>query len=528
MEWSWRTVLILIGLLAMVAILIDGFRRMRRARAEALRLDVSHDYRFPDDSHNPELPGGARVVNHAAATRNSNDRNSDRQNVEQDDLHSAQHDAQRPQQSSQQHDDDDALLGFRSAQQRTAEQERARHNAQEPVFTELEGNFSTEEEPVIPWEDDLGPARVVKSAVVVKPAAKAPVAESLPDNDDADSSIATRSSTTADDAEDHTVAGSSAEQRTEQRAEQRAENADMQLGHSQEIHANAAQARSEHRVEDLDIPPSPLIPKARPVNLDEKFPVLLDVEELGDDDIKPQIDAQAADEKTPASTAGNAQNTAGNAEGPAENTDTPSKPELAESDGKQSTHIDDLAEINDPHLEQEVDKLPSDLPLQPVNFAGANAERLASRGIPELVLEIHAIARDPLGFSGKDILFLFNSCDLRFGEKDIFHRFEQADGEGCIQFSVAQSYEPGIFVPAAMAQQHFRGLSFFMSLPGAKNPREAYEAMSEMALVVARKLHADVYDGARSALTPQTMEHDRQQIMDFERRQRLALKKQAK
>jgi cell division protein ZipA len=79
-----------------------------------------------------------------------------------------------------------------------------------------------------------------------------------------------------------------------------------------------------------------------------------------------------------------------------------------------------------------------------------------------------------------------------------------------------------------MAQQHFRGLSFFMSLPGAHKPLEAYEAMSGMALVVARQLQADLFDGARSALTHQTIEHDRQQIIDFDRRQRLLAKKQAR
>ena len=166
--------------------------------------------------------------------------------------------------------------------------------------------------------------------------------------------------------------------------------------------------------------------------------------------------------------------------------------------------------------------------MQPVNFASPEAEKLSDRAEPEVVLEIHCIARDPAGFSGKDILFLFNSCDLRFGEKEIFHRYEQPDGKGCIQFSVAQSFNPGIFVPAAMAQQHFRGLSFFMSLPGAHKPLEAYEAMSGMALVVARQLQADLFDGARSALTHQTIEHDRQQIIDFERRQRLLAKKQAR
>ncbi|WP_286718846.1 cell division protein ZipA C-terminal FtsZ-binding domain-containing protein, partial [Thalassolituus sp. UBA2009] len=399
--------------------------------------------------------------------------------------------------------EDDALLGFRPAQQRAAEQERPRQPAQEPVFTELEGNFSTEEEPVIPWEDDLGPARVVKSAVVVKPVAKPPVAESLSEHSDAEANTAAEDSAEVNPAEYMS-------------AEKSPGYAGVQLGHNQKIHASAAQARSEHPVEDLDIPPSPLIPKARPVNLDEQFPVLLDVEELGDDDIKPQVEDDSVDVEPVVNSSV---------------ADTPVSDEAEVSADPQEDNLPELEDpehIDDPHLEQEFEKLPSELPLQPVNFAGANAESLASRGIPELVLEIHAIARDPAGFSGKDVLFLFNSCDLRFGEKDIFHRFEQADGEGCIQFSVAQSYEPGIFVPAAMAQQHFRGLSFFMSLPGAKKPLEAYEAMSEMALVVARKLRADVYDGARSALTPQTMEHDRQQIMDFERRQRLALKKQAK
>ena len=65
-----------------------------------------------------------------------------------------------------------------------------------------------------------------------------------------------------------------------------------------------------------------------------------------------------------------------------------------------------------------------------------------------------------------------------------------------------------------------------MSLPGARKPLEAYEAMSEMALVIARNLGADVLDGTHSAMTPQTMEHERQQILDYERQQQLAAKKQ--
>ena len=192
----------------------------------------------------------------------------------------------------------------------------------------------------------------------------------------------------------------------------------------------------------------------------------------------------------------------------------------------QTSEVEDPEHIEDPHLDQEVESMPEEPVIsQPVNYAGANAEVLANRPDPELVLVIHTIAREEGGFNGSDLLFLFNSCDLRYGEKDIFHRFEEADGQGRIQFSVAQVRNPGTFDPSHMADQSFMGLSFFMSLPGAKRPLEAYEAMSEMAMVVSRNLNADVLDESHSAMTTQTMEHERQQILEYERQQRLAAKK---
>lgn len=359
MEWSWRTVMILLGLLGMVVILIDGFRRMRRARAEALRLDVSNEFRFPEDGHNPELPGGgARVV------------------------------------------------GDEEAEQAPS------HERLEPTLS-------------------LGEA-------------------SSPSLDlDIDAAVAER-----------------------------------------------PQAVSQ-------------IPKVKPVNLDEPVPVLMEVEELGDD-----VDS-APNEPT------------------VTDSDRSTAPEQADQADIEHAHYDPepppetLETIEDPHLEQEVESLPEADPalVQPVNFAAPDAERLSERPDPELVLVIHVLSHDEQGFSGRDVLFLFNSCDLRYGEKNIFHRYEQADGQGCVQFSVAQSHEPGSFVPQDMAEQHYPGLSFFLSLPGAHKPLEAYEAMSEMAQLVSRQLGGDLMDGEHSTLTPQTIEHDRAQIMDFERRQRLQVRK---
>src|SRR5690606_8209834 len=58
----------------------------------------------------------------------------------------------------------------------------------------------------------------------------------------------------------------------------------------------------QHAVaQDLEIPPSALIPKARPVNLDEQVPVLLDVEELGaEENSTPVITSAAASAEQPA------------------------------------------------------------------------------------------------------------------------------------------------------------------------------------------------------------------------------------
>ena len=63
MELNLRTVLVILGSIIMLGILVDGFRRMRRARRDALSIDVKGDYKFPEDSFPSELPnGGARVI----------------------------------------------------------------------------------------------------------------------------------------------------------------------------------------------------------------------------------------------------------------------------------------------------------------------------------------------------------------------------------------------------------------------------------------------------------------------------------
>ena len=140
------------------------------------------------------------------------------------------------------------------------------------------------------------------------------------------------------------------------------------------------------------------------------------------------------------------------------------------------------------------------------------------RGIEPHVFVLNVVARADAGFSGKDVLHILLACDLRFGDMDFFHRHEQSAGRGPIQFSVSNMMKPGVFDIDAMSTLQTKGLMFFVTLPGPEDMLKAFDYMYETAKTVARNLNGDVLDETRSAVTPQSLEHMRQQIRELERR----------
>ena len=122
-------------------------------------------------------------------------------------------------------------------------------------------------------------------------------------------------------------------------------------------------------------------------------------------------------------------------------------------------------------------------------------------------------------FKGPDLLHILLACDLRFGDMNIFHRHEQSGGTGAVQFSMANSVEPGIFDLDAIDDFTTTGVCFFMSVPGPKEPIKAFEFMVETAQCLVSNLDGEMRDESRSVMTNQTLEHCRQRLQEFERRQ---------
>lgn len=152
--------------------------------------------------------------------------------------------------------------------------------------------------------------------------------------------------------------------------------------------------------------------------------------------------------------------------------------------------------------------------------ASSSAPREESRdaaAVPvEELIVMNVLAEPDRPFTGDELFATLRTCGLKFGDMNIFHRVEPLTK--AVQYSVASAVEPGTFDMAEMEAIRCPGLCFFMQLPGPEEPTVAFEDMLSVAKSVVKSLGGEVKDEHRNIMTPQTVEHYRQRILDFSRR----------
>jgi cell division protein ZipA len=440
MELNLRTVLVVLGGIVMLSILVDGFRRMRRSRQDALSLDVKGDFKFPEENFSAELPnGGARVIGASSS----------------EDL---------LQEAKAFRDQLDDLPVMSALDELEANAEQA-----------LDGDIksSLREDRIYAGEPDFQHASYAhkKSEAVTQ---------------------------------------------------------ENPLEQPHQVYEEANEKIPEEVSETV-------VPKAKPLNLDEHVPLLMDVEQLGDEVATHAESLESEQVEAIGKVTEHIELTTDDIKGiqaavadmgilfVEENV-------LEESFVEETAEDYRAAEVAAPEIadydsREKAQELATQAAYAPVKKPGINAESLIDRPVPSLVLVTHVVPHDDEGFCGEDILYLVNSCDLRHGEKKIFHRFEQENGEGRVQFSMANSFNPGVFDPNTLLHERIHGVSLFMSLPGPDKAMEAFEAMTEMASVIARNLGGDVHDETHSIMALQTIEHNRQLVRDVVHKQKLTAKK---
>ena len=153
---------------------------------------------------------------------------------------------------------------------------------------------------------------------------------------------------------------------------------------------------------------------------------------------------------------------------------------------------------------------------------GGSRKRPAAGSGEELHIVMTVMARSGERFSGEALRHALESADLHHGDMNIFHRHElPGDRHSATLFSAANVLAPGDFEPARMDTLSSPGIAMFMRLPGPESPADAFQQMLDAATTVAEDLDGTLCDETRSTLTPQSINHLRERIADFGRRQML-------
>ncbi|MBQ0760856.1 MAG: cell division protein ZipA [Zhongshania sp.] len=177
-----------------------------------------------------------------------------------------------------------------------------------------------------------------------------------------------------------------------------------------------------------------------------------------------------------------------------------------------------VEDYDDKPLRARAEDMPEHVSAAPAEKATVSKDHKPQSEHQELLV-INAMAPEGKPFKGNDLLQILMACDVRYGKMNIFHRYENSDGTGEIQFSVANLVEPGNFNLDEIDEFTSPGVVFFMHLPGPKDSIKAYEAMVETARCLVKNLEGELRDQTHSVATKQTLEHYKQRIRDFERRQ---------
>lgn len=126
--------------------------------------------------------------------------------------------------------------------------------------------------------------------------------------------------------------------------------------------------------------------------------------------------------------------------------------------------------------------------------------------------------RAPAGrqYGGYELLQSLLSCGLRFGENNIFHRYEQQEDNVITLFSVAAATKTGELNPADMGEFTCSGLSLFLTLNQHIYPSVNFELMLDTARQLAEDLSGNLLDESQEPLSADKLQQIRDKIKTFE------------
>ncbi|MES9895861.1 MAG: cell division protein ZipA C-terminal FtsZ-binding domain-containing protein [Candidatus Thiodiazotropha endolucinida] len=180
-------------------------------------------------------------------------------------------------------------------------------------------------------------------------------------------------------------------------------------------------------------------------------------------------------------------------------------------------------EDDGPELELAADSESASSDPEQQDLFGFSAQEESPVDVPVLIIQINLRTRSK-PFTGPAIQKAMQDTGLVMGELSIYQRIAN-DGSNKPQFNLASMVEPGVFPKQDVEAFSTPGLTLFTQLPGPGDSMAIFADMLFTAERLAAILDGELQDETHSALTKQTIEHMRGEIIEHRRQVQLARSK---
>jgi len=145
--------------------------------------------------------------------------------------------------------------------------------------------------------------------------------------------------------------------------------------------------------------------------------------------------------------------------------------------------------------------------------ASAQEEPADTQEAPEQAKTGHVMALSVMAsprttYDGYELLQALLTNGLRFGERNIFHRYTGASGSSDVLFSLVSIKNPGTFELAKMGEFKTPGLMLFMECDHVDDIPGTFLAMKETAIRLRETLGGTVCDQNRQPLPEEQISHE--------------------
>lgn len=130
----------------------------------------------------------------------------------------------------------------------------------------------------------------------------------------------------------------------------------------------------------------------------------------------------------------------------------------------------------------------------------------------EEMIMVHVMAIKPQVFLAEALSEALEEAHCYYGDMQIFHRYEDIEGNGKVVFSIVSMVEPGYFEMPMPVNFKTPGITLFFALTNPNESIAAFEVLLRTAKQLAMRLEGELKDEQHKSLTIDTIDHYRERV----------------